>query len=87
MLGYVPSESCRRIRRSRRFGSRGGFGTLRYAVEEGTDENESSAWVEIEIKVLTNITNVFGIQIDTPSILNGRFESATRANAEEFERA
>ena len=85
VLGYVPRRVAGEFAGLVDLGVVEVSGTLRYAREEGTDENESSAWVEIEIKVLTNITNVFGIQIDTPSILNGRFESATRANAEEFE--
>ena len=37
------------------------------------------------MNILTNTTNVSDIRIDTTSILNSRFESATRANAEEFE--
>ncbi|CAL6358626.1 unnamed protein product [Bathycoccus prasinos] len=85
VLGYVPRRVAGEFAGLVDLGVVEVSGTLRYAREEGTDENESSAWVEIEIKVLTNITNVFGIQIDTPRILNGRFESATRANAEEFE--
>ena len=85
VLGYVPRRVAGEFAGLIDLGVVEVSGTLKYAREEGKDEDESSACVEIEAKVLSNTTNVFGIQIDTRRILSGRFQSATRVNAEEFE--
>ena len=87
VLGYVPRKVA------------GEFaGLVDLKVEEVSGRRNTSrrsargskgrgrmAGVRGDLNILTNTTNVSDIRIDTTSILNSRFESATRANAEEFE--
>ena len=89
VLGYVPRKVAGEFAALLDLGVVEVSGTLKYAREdqhaEVKDEDEWQVYVEIEVNILTNTTNVSDIRIDTTSILNSRFESATRANAEEFE--
>merc|ERR1712164_86528 len=89
VLGYVPRKVAGEFAGLVDLGVVEVSGTLKYAREdqhaEVKDEDEWQVYVEIEVNILTNTTNVSDIRIDTTSILNSRFESATRANAEEFE--
>ena len=90
VLGYVPRKVAGEFAGLVDLGVVEVSGTLKYAREdqhaEVKGEDEWQVYVEIEVNILTNTTNVSDIRIDTASILNSRFESATRANAEEFER-
>ena len=89
VLGYVPRKVAGEFAGLVDLGVVEVSGTLKYAREdqhaEVKGEDEWQVYVEIEVNILTNTTNVSDIRIDTASILNSRFESATRANAEEFE--